>query len=426
MRRIYDPGEPERLTPDYRDDVVFTWDSITSFHDAEPADGVHVITTEHGQLEILTGGSPWNVAQGPVLMIFSGAVQRDEGRPPPFFSGRGIATATGLPFIAITDPTLALRDDISLGWYAGNAWQDVQQDVFNLVLPLAETLGRDLWLVGGSAGGFAALDLGHQLGKRCSVLVWNPQTDIMEYSRSYVVAYLQAAFRVSSVKFAAEGWKRRGRQVMRRFGRRHSVVQGILPSQAPARLLYLQNSGDWHVQKHCSPYLEAHGYTPNGGNIWRRDADHVIWMTRFGEGHAPPPRECIIDLIKACIDPGTSILTTVRRLSASEFFGEQDERIQPRDLRPHADDVDKAVHAYVNDRNVTVCMDGVASGTAGLHWVVQVWNQQGVRIATSPLQRGWMSWPAPHSSEPLWCDIDVFDGLGHDLATRRLKIPAAR
>lgn len=151
MGRIDQISSPWRQESSFPHDNVVEWDTIEDFHDAaNHEDGFHVIANAHGgPLEFFMAGEPFQQSTGPVMSVFSGAVQMRGERTPPFASGRNLAPGLNVPLIAISDPSLSLDKILGIGWYAGSAFQDVQSAVEELLRPLAVALAGQLWLVGG-------------------------------------------------------------------------------------------------------------------------------------------------------------------------------------------------------------------------------------------------------------------------------------
>lgn len=85
--------------------------------------------------------------------------------------------------------------DVPLGWYAGNEEiPDLQTQLVRLLERISDCTGARLLIIGGSGGGYAAIQLGLSLRCRTSVLVWNPQTAIADYVPKFVTQYLCTAF----------------------------------------------------------------------------------------------------------------------------------------------------------------------------------------------------------------------------------------
>lgn len=418
----------DRLEPqssDYGSDPVNRWKSADSFFSAEiRVDGVHVIRGAQGnEVEFLLGGQPFEECVGPVLVVFSGAVTKRSERTPPFFSGRGIAEKTGVPFIAISDPTLSIAPDLNIGWYSGTQTHDVQAEIEAILRPLSERIGRDLWLVGGSAGAFAAMEMGHRLGRRSSVFVWNPQTDIAEYSPPLVRAYSTRAFSSHAQSLSGREWKPSLRDVMSYYGRRRSLMEDFLPSQSPGRLLYLQSASDWHVQKHCGPYLDAHDYRRQTTGLWVRTADQVVWLANTGQGHAPPSTDKIVDIVQALVRTKLTVLEVVTQWREQQLFPAPDAVTCPDDLRAVAEWVEASLDCRLEGDAVTVTSAAMAPGLSGLHADVEVLDPDGTRLSGASNIEIPGTWAGELPRGPLSIEVLIRDGLNHPLAKKSMHRP---
>lgn len=413
----------QRQASRYGKDPVYRWNTAEDFHSAAVReDGVHVIGGPGGsELELLLGGQPFEQLAGPVLVVFSGAVTKRSERVPPFFSGRGIAERSEVPFIAISDPALNLAPDLNIAWYAGTQAQDVQSQVETALSPLSERLGRDLWMVGGSAGAFAALELGHRFGRNCSVFVWNPQTDVAEYSPPLVKAYATRAFPSHARDLTGPQWKQRLRDVMSFYGRRRSLLD-FLPSHAPARLFYLQSASDWHVQKHCGPYLDAQDYRRLSAGLWARSADQVVWMADTGQGHAPPSTDKVVEILKRLFHTDTTVLQVTHEWRRTELFPAYDTKTCPDDLRPVAAWLERTLEIGLEGASVIASSRTIAPGTGGLRADMGFLDPSGARLgraAQFPVPGQWTGEMPPGTSQ---LNISFRDGLDHLLFEHDLKL----
>lgn len=266
-------------------------------------EGVLSVCGNHPPVDFLTIGLN-SLAELPatdrvILVAFNGAVTHRQGKKAPFFSGAGIARATGLPLIAISDPTLALDGEIPLAWYAGNQWMpDFPRRLADVLHKIAARLNSRLLLFGGSGGGFAALQLASMIGSRATAFVWNPQTKISDYVAAVAGQYIATAFpeasdRVDSVLASpAAEIPVKLKVLLDELGVPYNV-QGT-PDNGHG-LLYIQNFTDWHLSKHAVPYMRhlelerADGAILRGGN-----PRHAVWIGQWGHGHEPAPKEVII------------------------------------------------------------------------------------------------------------------------------------
>lgn len=260
------------------------WDSPAHFAAGDAwGDGVHTISLGGGPgLDILFSGQP-HTAGSVIPVFFNGAVTGRETKSGPFFSGSGLAGKAGLPFIAISDPSLNLDVSLGLAWYAGNRFSNVQDQITDTLAAIAQRSGRELLFIGGSGGGFASLHYGGRLGTVASALVWNPQTEIHKYNPAFVDNYMRLA-----------------------WGDAECTATTSVVGSLPKRLLYMQNASDWHVPNHTQPFLEAGGFTHRGRGVFESGADRVACLASYGDGHAALPEPELLTALELMVDPAAT------------------------------------------------------------------------------------------------------------------------
>lgn len=282
------------------------WSSIASFVAAHPSDGVHGIGGHGLPLDMLLVNASRigaNARERVLPVFLSGAVSARNGGDGPFFSGRAMAEATGMPALCIADPTLAVHGDLGLAWYAGSQWQATQQVLGDLLEAITVAWQVEPLLIGGSAAGFAALQAGARLGKHASVLVWNAQTDLLRYYRPAVLDYLRAAFP------RAGGWSEvSALQTAAAELARHSVTSSVVPDYAagarPRRLVFLQNAtDDFHVLHHAGPLLTTLNLHARHTAYSSDDGEVLFWFGQWGSGHIPVPKPFLASVIKHMRNP---------------------------------------------------------------------------------------------------------------------------
>jgi hypothetical protein len=264
--------------------MQISWSSLSDFMAAWPwADGIHTVTLGSGPaLDILIKGQPYSA--GPVIPVFfNGAVSGRDSHLGPFFSGSGIAAKLGLGFIAFSDPSLNLDRTVGIGWYAGNRFSSVQDQISEILAAVAERSGRELLLIGGSGGGFASLYYGGRLNSVASAIVWNPQTDIHRYNPKFVDLYINQA-----------------------WGSEPVTAQTAVVGSLPRRLFYTQNASDWHVSSHAQPYIQAGEFTPRGRGVFESTPDRVVCIADYGDGHAALPEAPLLTAIELMMNPKTT------------------------------------------------------------------------------------------------------------------------
>ncbi|WP_144794981.1 hypothetical protein [Kocuria palustris] len=424
-----DAGSPWRQESSYGKNAVHRWGDLAEFHAAaHRPDGIHVIASAHGgPYELLTQGEPFEQQEGPVLAIFSGAVGKREGRRPPFLSGRSLAPGLGLPLIALSDPSLSLAPGLSIAWYAGSEHQRVQSATEDLLRPLAESPGADLWVVGGSAGGFAALEAGHRLGESCSVFVWNPQTEIAEYSPRFVRQYAEAAFPSSRPALRTPQWKTGLGEAMAAAGCRGDLTADLPAGSAPRRIFYLQSADDDpHVQRHAVPYLGSQGYRRLEPGIWTDGTERVAWFAETGKGHTPPAGDRIHAILERLTRPDRDpVLDQVLEMDAQSFFDRSRPWTRPDDLRPVRDEVAGLVSWRVRGHRVSSSLRMLPADYARLHWKAAVLDARDRVLQSAADLSTASSWDFVPDPAMRRMRVELVDGMGHLLVRRHIPLKAS-
>lgn len=377
------------------------------------------IETSHGVPIPLCAPRLSNSDKSPLLIFFNGAVSNRESKTGPFFSGRGISDRLGVDAVLVADPILDDEPELSIGWYAGSAeCPTLLDDIANVLSTLAMELGRHLVLVGGSAGGFAALAIGARLGRLATVLAWNPQTDLLRYNPESTRAYLASAWRMSDL--TSPGWYERASQVIRQAGGQHSVVEA---GRKPARSLVVQNASDWHVRSHFGPYLDARKMTDRGGGVFVADENHVASIGNWGAGHVAPPVRDIESALTLLLRNDSSMLEVQARAFALPWA---DDESCIADMRGLGDEVFRALEPTVSftasSAVVGFSTDSIPFRYGGMNINIDVVSLEGKPMATGNAWRGSTCVVALHE---LARDVRVtcVDAFGHEIGARRYPVP---
>lgn len=260
-------------------------------------DGVHPIRAGTRSLPVLVRrAAAIRAGARHVLVVFNGALTTRRDRQPPFFVGATLADDAGLPLIAFSDPTLERDDDILLAFYAGHAdFPDLAQTIAAIIDDLAAAHGFRPILVGGSGGGYAALNIGRRMRSDPFILAWNPQTDIARYTRDAVSAYMAAAF-PAQYDAATHDAAATSRIMDAVLG-----TSRLMPWDSPAQTLVLQNRSDWHAEHHAMPFLASFPSRQVAPGQFRGTANATaLSLLDWGKGHVAPPRDLLmraLDLI---------------------------------------------------------------------------------------------------------------------------------
>lgn len=256
---------------------VFDHENVTDFLSGEiESNGIHSIAIDNVLLEL-------NVdlkRNFPLVIFLNGATARTEDLKLPIFSGLRVLPEGDVSRVYINDSSHYLDKGLTLGWYAGSANVNLQRDIVRIVEKISKSYSsRNVIFVGGSGGGFAALYFSKKI-KGSLALVWNPQTNILNYWPKHVTAYAKAAFKIEGIEAANEKLKN---HIDLDIGEIYSH------NSSENFVIYLQNISDWHVEKHCAPFFKALGQeidTPLrsgyfGDNIFLHAGD-------WGDGHSAP------------------------------------------------------------------------------------------------------------------------------------------
>ena len=268
----------------------YTYSSLDTFLKRDTYDnGVHKILAAPGvYLDVLLLDNPFDIpSSSRIPVFFSGAVTDREGTSPPYFSGRSFARKLGQGIIAISDPIFYCDDKITTGWYTGLPGWHTQSAITQILKKFSSMSERNVLCIGGSAGGFAALEAASSVDG-AAAFVWNAQTSILDYGGYHIRPWMDLLFN--------KEWDKGGlwRQCAENLLEPTDIVHDVTSLRLPDNLLYLQNDTDWHVEKHLEPYVNAHDMREVGDGVYQGTSRQIIALAHFGDGHVQPPRELIL------------------------------------------------------------------------------------------------------------------------------------
>ncbi|WP_460702950.1 DUF6270 domain-containing protein [Luteococcus sediminum] len=248
--------------------------------------GVHVFRLSDGNhVDILVNEEIAHDGPEPIVVFLNGAMSKRAGTTPPYFSGRSVSAALGTTWVAVSDPTLHLDEELVLGWYAAN--REVQETIASLLGELSRHFGRKLLLAGGSGGGLAALHFASVLGGGTQAFVWNPQTDILDYAPIFVRKYLTHAIPGISVRLPE-------RRHLEKMLAARGITHRVSGLAAAGEVLILQNAADWHLDKHLRPLMAREGWSERDGQFLAPSGGGVARVLAWGDGHAPLPAGIVV------------------------------------------------------------------------------------------------------------------------------------
>lgn len=287
----------EQIIPKMYTDKIHVYSSVDVFLSQTCfSNGIHKIYLEPNiYLDILIYRNPFTIpSYSRIPVFFSGAVTSPRNSPPPYFSGRALSKKIRQGIIAISDPLFYCDDDITVGWYTGIPEWTLQSTVTQILERIIHVSERQILCVGGSAGGFAALEAAAHI-KDSAAFVWNAQTSILEYGGFHIRPWMNLLFN--------EDWDQGGhwRVKAEELLASTQIIHDVTKLPLPENLLYMQNDTDWHVKKHFLPYVEAHDMERVDERLYQKTERHVACLAHFGEGHAVPARDVIVRGIRGMI-----------------------------------------------------------------------------------------------------------------------------
>lgn len=254
---------------------VSTFSSVTDF--------LNTKAVPAGISTIFSGGLPIDLLVNPrnsdtTIFFFHGAIERHYTLP--VLSGLGISGGLEANRVFVSDPSLALDDNLMLSWYAGNYQQpDLQQSLVHIFRKIVTSLASSRTVFfGGSGGGFASLFYASHF-ENSLALVFNPQTNIANYSERAVHDFAEKAFQVpSGLKEPLSGLPA---EIV-------TDLCEIYGDYKDTKIVYLQNvNDDSHVELQLTPFIEA-----------MHPETHLFLMKKpWREGHTPPPKELLTSVL---------------------------------------------------------------------------------------------------------------------------------
>lgn len=397
----------------------YEWDSVNQFLEdlSGVRDGLHSIQLGQGQhLDVLLRDAPLDPVSRVASVFFNGAVTQRATKTPPFLSGAGMSKKLGLPLISFADPTLTLSQDLGLAWYLGARGVDVQGAITRILRAAIDFSGNDLWLVGGSGGGFAALQATQRVGSGCHALVWNPQTDVLEYSPRLVKQFLETTYVSLRGRLNGPDWKDRARQVLA-----EDCVQWDLKTTYERgfnydSVLLIQNWNDWHTRSHAVPWLKS---VPGVRELWPgvygTDSSHVLWFTEAGDGHAPPAAESVQRMLEHVAHFGMSPLDLVKWSQRTGLFPTEHQQEYVSDLRGQREVLENAIQfVYLKGERIIPTFKDLNVDFGGVRFRYEALHRG--QIVETKLARSGSAYVAEQPNRPWdYVRVTVLDGFDHEL-----------
>lgn len=190
----------------------------------------------------------------------------------PVAAGLGVSRDVEVNRIFVTDPSLYMSKDLTLGWFAGNRHQRLQPILVDVLNKIVESFGSQrIVFFGTSGGGFASLYYSAQFKGSMAIAV-NPQTAIERHTPSAVQRYTDACFENVGAQPS--------------LNLPYDVTTDLIEIYSHPvdnTVAYMQNAtDDYHIRVHESPFFnELH----SSNDVWCLRGDD------WGTGHIAAPKD---------------------------------------------------------------------------------------------------------------------------------------
>lgn len=279
--------------------AVLEWTSLDAFlAAAKIQSGVHSIPIGEFAGKQINYDFFLTARPGTVLLCHYHGNTPREGIELPIFTGLGVTSSIATSMFVPSDPVLGFDASLGLAWHFGCEGIHLQAITVSIVKKLQTLLQAPRVVVwGGSGGGFAAIRVAKDVPNAIA-LVWNPQTNIAKYTQVFVDRYLRIAFPTIAV----------GAPIPSDGEQFPSLCTEAFRDSYQGRILYLQESTDWHVDAHLAPFLasfsgKALSDITDSSNLSGLVTDQLyLHLGHWGNGHVPPSKDFLAKVLMVLSD----------------------------------------------------------------------------------------------------------------------------
>lgn len=204
----------------------------------------------------------------------------------PIFSGESFTREAGVNLIALSDPGVAIKNELRLGWFIGTKQLgNFRKIATPIIKHLLDCLGsRRTILWGSSGGGYAAVNFAQEFPGEM-VFAINPRL------------HLTARPKTKAAEFISTAYKTTGNTSFRRVWDTYVTdnLADLYPDGLAAHVGIYQNQQD--VDYYLGQFLPFVQSFPGDQMLWVRTEND-------GDGHVSIPRDRMIGMVKAMSDTG--------------------------------------------------------------------------------------------------------------------------
>ncbi len=279
--------------------AVIEWPSLDAFlATAEVRTGVHSVPIGEFAGKQVNYDFFLTARPGTVLLCHYHGNAPREGIDLPMFSGFGVTSSIITSMFIPSDPMLALDTGLTLAWHFGCEGIRLQAITISIVKKLQATLHAPRVVTwGGSGGGFAAIRVAKDVPNAIA-LAWNPQTNIAKYIPEPVSNYLRIAFPA----VVTDGSIPSDREQF------PSLCTEAFRDGYQGRIVYLQESSDWHMGVHLAPFVasfcgKALSNIADSSKFSGFVTDQLyLHLGHWVGGHLPPSKDVLSRLLSLLSD----------------------------------------------------------------------------------------------------------------------------
>ena len=278
---------------------IIEWPSLNAFLAApEVQSGVHSVPIGEFAGKQVNYDFLLTVRPGTVLLCHFHGNAPQGGVDSPVFTGFGVTSSITTSMFIASDPVLALDANLTLAWHFGCKGIPLQAITVSIVRKLQTILHAPRVVAwGGSGGGFATIRVVKDVPNAIA-LVWNPQTNIAKFLPEPVIRYLRIAFPT----IATDGpIPSDGEQFP-------SLCTEAFRDGYQGRIVYLQESSDWHVGAHLDPFVasfcgKALSNITDSSKFSGFVNHHLyLHLCHWGNGHVPPNKDVLSKILRLLSD----------------------------------------------------------------------------------------------------------------------------
>ena len=194
-----------------------------------------------------------NLKSGTILSNFNGTINRKKTPLPYLWGLNSDSTKEKSIQVFFCDPLLYAYKDANLCWYALSCF-----DIAKIISHIKKcTKANNVLLMGNSGGGIAALSI-FKLIKNATVLICNPQTNLLKYKKNAIERFLD----IFKLEF-------NDKNLVEKLERLNIIYNSYISEESLqsscGKIYYFQEKSDkFHIENHLKPFLKN---LNNGQNL---------------------------------------------------------------------------------------------------------------------------------------------------------------